>query len=328
MSDDKNDKQKKGKIVLFVMVGLLALSLILSGISSLLEKNVDKEEFFPDKNSSLNFVLGKQKNQKPIMKKIRGSYIAILHIEGVIQKEGKTYDQKWLLDTINNLKDDEKNKGILLFIDSPGGTVYESDEAYLALIDYKNATNRPVYAYFASLAASGGYYIASSSDYIFANRNTLTGSIGVIAGQSMDATGLMEKLGIKSRTFTAGRNKNMMNYNEPLSEEQAEIMQSIADDAYEQFTSIVATARKMDIEDVKKIADGRIYTANQALKVGLIDKICSLEEARDYIDDAFGSKMEFEDFKFEYEESLRDIFGFVSSFIKNPKAEMKLNYLY
>lgn len=225
---------------------------------------------------SFNFDFGNTPSKNiPI---VAGDYIAKIYITGVIQKENKTYNQKWLLDTISDLKSDSKNKGIILFIDSPGGSVYESDELYLALSNYQT-THKPVWTYMASLAASGGYYIACGSTYICANRNTLTGSIGVIAGQSMDLTGLMEKYGIKSKTFTAGKNKNMLNYNSPLTEEQEQIMQSIADECYDQFTTIVSFNRDIPIDQVKQIADGRIYTAKQAQKLKLIDKICSFDEA-------------------------------------------------
>lgn len=303
----------KGKKVFIAIIGVVILALLLSIISS------KENPLFDDFPFS---------NQQTAMYKMKNDYVALLVVEGVIQREAKTYNQRWILDSIDFFKNDEKNKGILLFVNSPGGTVYESDETYLALLDYKNSTGKKIYAYFGSLAASGGYYIASAADYIFANRNTLTGSIGVIAGQSLDATELMEKIGVKSRTFTAGRNKNMMNYNAPLTDEQIEIMQSIADDAYEQFTSIVATSRKMNIDDVKKIADGRIYTANQALKNGLIDEICSLEEAKNRIKTEIEGDYTFENFAYFYEPTIFDLLGRVSSFVTNPKAEFKLNYLF
>ena len=205
-------------------------------------------------------------------------YLAAIHIEGVIEVKNKTYDQGWLLDTIADLASDQYNIGIVLVIDSPGGTVYEADAAYLALCDYKAQTGRPVYAYMQSLAASGGYYIACAADRIFANRNTLTGSIGVIAGSSIDITELLEKYGVKYTTFTAGRNKNMGNLNSPLTSEQRAIMQSLADECYDQFTKIVADSRKMDIEKVRSLADGRIYSAKQAYENGLIDGIYRWDE--------------------------------------------------
>jgi len=204
-------------------------------------------------------------------------YIALIDISGTIEAENNSYNQEWLLNKIKSFKKDEKNKGIALFINSPGGAVYQADEVYLALKDYQG-TGKKVYSYFGSLAASGGYYIGCAGDKVWANRNTLTGSIGVIAGQSFDMTELFENIGIKSETIHAGKNKNMMNYNEELTDEQRKIMQSVADECYEQFCGIVATERNMKIDRVYELADGRIYTANQAYINGLIDNIGSYED--------------------------------------------------
>lgn len=209
-------------------------------------------------------------------------YCAVLKVEGVIQEKNKSYNHEWFIKTVNALKNDVKNHGILLEINSPGGTVYQSDEIYLALLDYKKS-GKPVYAYLESIAASGGYYIACAADKIYANRNTLTGSIGVIAGQSVDLTELMERHGIKVTTFTAGKNKNMLNFNAPLTKEQKEIMLSLAEDAYAQFTGIVAVGRKLDINFVRKIADGRIYSARQAFELSLIDGISSFSEVQEIL---------------------------------------------
>lgn len=208
-------------------------------------------------------------------------YIAVINITGTISEDdGATYNQAWLLNTIEDLTYDSANRGILLYVDSPGGTVYESDEAYLALMDYKKATERPIIAYIASTGCSGAYYISCAADEIYANRNALTGSIGVIMGSSIDLTGLMDKLGIKSTTIHAGKNKNMFSYDEPVTAEQAAIMQSIADESYEQFTQIVAESRGMDLAELQKLADGRVYTARQAVSNGLIDSIVrDLDEA-------------------------------------------------
>ena len=212
-----------------------------------------------------------------------GKTVAKLVIDGVIEEKNETYNQKWILEQIEDISEDKANAGLLLFIDSPGGGVYESDEVFEAVLKYKRETKRPVYAYFASLAASGGYYIGCSADKIFANRNTLTGSIGVIAGRFVDLTELMKKHGIKSETVHAGRNKVMGSFTEPVTEEQKKIMQSIADECYCQFTQIVSESRKLDIEKVRELADGRIYTANQAKNNGLVDDVMNFEEAKNLI---------------------------------------------
>ena len=220
-----------------------------------------------------------------------GKKIACIHLEGVIEKENEKYNQKWLLDTIEDLQDDKNTVALILRINSPGGSVYESDEVYTALKKYKEKAKKPVWAYFASLAASGGYYIGCAADTIVANRNTLTGSIGVIAGQFLDLTALMAKHGIKHEMIHAGRNKTMGSFSEPVTEEQRAIMQSIADECYEQFVSLVAENRKLDLAAVKELADGRIYTAAQAKARGLVDDIATFDEAVELLKErAFGSK--------------------------------------
>ncbi len=252
-------------------------------------------------------------------------YIARLYISGEITEAGYYYNQEWLLDTIDELAEDEHNKGILLVIDSPGGAVYEADEAYLALKEYKEKTHRVIHAYFKHLAASGGYYIACAANKIVANRNTLTGSIGVIGGQSVDATELASKLGIKMKTFTAGRNKNMLNYDSPLTEEQDKIMHDLVYEAYDQFTQIVAENRNMRIEDVQKLADGRIYTALQAKANGLVDEVDDLAGAESAISDVCskGEKLEFYDYEFKYEETVWDALNNFGSFLKSPFKSLK-----
>lgn len=226
-------------------------------------------------------------------------YIAELYIEGTIQTENEQYNQQWLLDTIDELKNDSNNLGTILFINSPGGTVYESDEIYLALMDYK--TEKPLWAYLGQTAASGGYYIACSAEKIIANRNTLTGSIGVIAGQSFDLTEFMSKHGIKMNTITAGKNKNMLNIDQPLTTEQRAIMQSVADECYNQFTQIVAEGRNLPIETVKTLADGRIYTAQQAKNNKLIDDVNEFSKAKEDMKTTLfeGKNINFTEYKYK-----------------------------
>lgn len=332
---NENAEAKKsggGKIFLIIaiVVAALALVYVILNKSAIFQKDVPESSKpspqSPFKNSSGEFIVKNLPFGKSFKGNVGGEYVARLYIQGVIQEANEKYNQEWLLSTIEGLKDDPYNLGILLVVDSPGGTVYESDEAYLALREYKKS-GKPIWAYFESLAASGGYYISCAADTIWANRNTLTGSIGVIAGASVDATGFLEKLGVKATTFHAGKNKNMLNYNSPLTEEQRAIMQSIADDAYEQFTGIVASARQKSIEEIVAIADGRIYTARQAKANGLIDSIGSLEDAqekfqekikKDFEDDSIS--VEFFDYKYEYEPPFLNKFFRVISGAKNPEA--------
>lgn len=127
---------------------------------------------------------------------IAADYIAVLDIAGTIsENDGYTYDQQYLLDSVEQIMEDQHNQGLILHIDSPGGAVYQIDELYLKLMDYKETTGRPVYAAIESYAASGGYYEACAADKIYANRNAITGSIGVIMGEFVDLSGLLDRLG-------------------------------------------------------------------------------------------------------------------------------------
>jgi protease-4 len=141
-----------------------------------------------------------------------------------------------------------------------------------------------------SMAASGGYYIAAPADKIYANRNTWTGSIGVIVGTLFDVSEFLEKYGIKATDITSGPNKAMGSNYEPLTEEQRAIYQSLVDEAYDQFVRIVAEGRGMDIATAKKIADGRIYSAKQAKANGLIDEIMTREDFNKAVKKEYGDE--------------------------------------
>lgn len=214
-------------------------------------------------------------------------HIAVIFVEGVISassssgllSEGTGYDHNFILDSIDLAMQNDTNKGLMVYVNSPGGGVYESDELYLKIKEYQETTDRPVYTYMGSMAASGGYYISAPSDKIIANRNCWTGSIGVTMGTYFDISGLLEKYGVKSVTITAGKNKAMGSYTDPMTDEQLSILQSLVDEAYDQFVSIVAEGRDLDKAKVVTLADGRIYTAKQAKSLGLVDEIATFDQA-------------------------------------------------
>ena len=184
-------------------------------------------------------------------------YIGTIFVQGTIDESSSgTYNHAYLLNAIDAMIDDEDNKGLILYVNTPGGTVYASDELYLKIMEYKELTGRPVYSSMQSQATSGG-----------------------TMGTFVDVSELLEKLGIKTQTITAGDNKAMGSTTEEMSDEQSAIYQSLVDEAYEQFVSIVAEGRGMSVNEVKKLADGRIYSAQQALDNGLIDQIGTYEEA-------------------------------------------------
>lgn len=250
----------------------------------------------------------------------KAPYIGQLNIIGEIQGSvsdsylgGAQYDHDTLMEFVDTMMDDEYNTGILLNIDSPGGTVYHSDELYLKLMEYKEKTERPIYAFFGSEACSGGYYVAMAADKIYANRNCWTGSIGVIIS-SYNYKGLFDKLGISEIDVTSGPNKAMGSGGLEMTEEQRAILQSMVDEAYDQFVKIVAEGRKMSEDQVRGIADGRIYTALQAADIGLVDKICNYDETTQIV---FSETESEEIYSPEYSDNIYSLFSGIKSFIKH-----------
>lgn len=210
---------------------------------------------------------------------VSGEYIGVLDVIGTIcENDGYTYDQQYLLSSIDSMMEDKDNKALLLHIDTPGGTVYETDELYLKIMEYKAYTGRPVYAAVENYAASGGYYVACAADAIYANRNATTGSIGVMMGEFFDLSELLDHIGIGVSYVTTGENKAMGSSYKPLTDEQKAIYQEICDESFAQFIGIIAQGRGMEESAVRTLADGRIYTARQAMENGMIDGIESFQD--------------------------------------------------
>jgi len=264
-------------------------------------------------------------------------YIAVLHIEGTITSvapassifSGTTsYDHVYLMSSVDDLMKDDANKGIMLFIDTPGGEVYATDELYLKLEDYKETTGRPIYSYCASMAASGGYYLAAASDKILMNRNCMTGSIGVTAGTYIDISGFLEKQGIKTTSIYVGKNKTMGSYFEGFSEEQKAIYTSILQETYDQFVQVVADGRGMKTVDVEVLADGRVYSPKQAVANGLVDEITTFEDARAKMlaDNGLAEGTQYLDYMPTPDMALSGLFGIFSE-LKKSDLDSYLSYL-
>lgn len=250
-------------------------------------------------------------------------YIAIVRVEGTIQEQSGSsaleassgYQHDSTMNYIDELMDDSNNKGILLYVDSPGGTVYESEELYQKLKEYKETTKRPIWDYMAHYAASGGYMVSMASDKIYANSNTTTGSIGVIMS-GYDMSGLYKKLGIRYVSITSGKNKDSSKF----TDEQIAIYQDQINEAYEEFVNIVADGRDMSVEDVKKLADGRTYTAKQAKNNGLIDEISLYPDMKDAMSKKLGT---FTFYEMESDEGLlQSLFSKAESLV--PKSEAQV----
>ncbi|QLK86256.1 signal peptide peptidase SppA [Staphylococcus sp. 17KM0847] len=181
------------------------------------------------------------------------------------------YDHQAALKQLDTIKRDKSIKGVLLTVNSPGGSTYESDEFYQKLKEVKKS-GKTIYVQMETLAASGGYYISAPADKIYAGPQTLTGSIGVIS-ESIDYSELLNRLGVKTNTIKSGEHKDIMSPSKEMTQEERDILQSINKDSYDQFIKVIVDGRDMSESKVRRLADGRIYSAQQAKSNGLVDKI-------------------------------------------------------
>ena len=181
---------------------------------------------------------------------------------------------------LQKLADNDKVKAVVLRINSPGGSAYASEQMWHNI--KRLAKKKPVIVSMGGLAASGGYYMASGADYIFAEPTTLTGSIGIF-GMIPDASGLLtDKLGLRSDVVKTNKLSDFGNLYRPFSEEESRCLQTYVENGYNIFLNRVAEARKKSTTQVDSIAQGRVWTGRQALKIGLVDKLGNLQDAIKY----------------------------------------------
>lgn len=202
--------------------------------------------------------------------------IAIVEIRGMITASRVTVKQ------LRDFQRDPKVKGIILRIDSPGGAVGPSQEIYNAVTRIREEGGKKIYASLGSVAASGGYYIASAAETIFANPGTLTGSIGVIMAFS-NIQDLIEKIGIRPEVIKSGAFKDAGSPVRPISSEERKLLQNLVDDVHQQFVEDVAKGRNLPAEDVQRLADGRVYTGRQAFELKMVDHMGGLQDAIDLL---------------------------------------------
>lgn len=228
--------------------------------------------------------------------------IGLVRIEGVIsQGEEKDF---WI-DALRQMGESQHVKGVVVRIDSPGGTVGASQELYQAVLNIRNQHHKPVFVSMGDVAASGGYYTACAADRVYALKGTLTGSIGVIFSKPQ-LQGLTQKLGVEVETIKSGRFKDSGSLTRPMSEEERSMFQALIMNTYDQFVQDVLAQRKQPLAQalgrftpqdwtafqfkqpaqanpeafLREIGDGRVYTGVQALQLGLIDEFGSLEDVK------------------------------------------------
>ncbi|WP_223590988.1 signal peptide peptidase SppA [Neobacillus bataviensis] len=211
--------------------------------------------------------------------------IVILDINGVIQDSGDSesilqspgYNHQEFMKRLNYIKKDDTVKGIIIKVNSPGGGVVESAEIHDRLMEVQRDTKKPVYISMGSMAASGGYYISTAAKKIYASPETLTGSLGVIM-EGINYQGLADKYGVDFVTIKSGKYKDIMSPTRKMTDEERQILQRMIDNSYEGFVKVISEGRHMTVEQVKKIADGRVYDGRQAKDLNLIDGFGYLDD--------------------------------------------------
>jgi len=209
--------------------------------------------------------------------------IALIRIEGPILDSQNTVKE------LKQYGEDPLVKAIVIRIDSPGGGVAPSQEIYNAVKRARKDNHKTIVVSMGTVAASGGYYIAVASDRILANPGTLTGSIGVIM-QLANFEDLMEKIGVRNTVIKSGRYKDVGSPFRTMSDDERQYLQTVMDDAHRQFIEAVADGRSLDIADVEILADGRIFTGQQAKDVLLVDELGDLHQAIKLAADMSGMK--------------------------------------
>lgn len=216
-----------------------------------------------------------------------GDAVAIVRVEGTIlpgeapppnpfgTATGAAYSQQ-VIDHLQQAEENPDVKAVVLYVDSPGGSVFASDEIYLQIKEM----SKPIITSMNSLAASGGYFVSAPTDEIWASPHTLTCSIGVIF-QFPNVEEFAEEYGVTWVTVTSGKFKDLGNPFKEFTADDEALMQTIVDEAYDEFVRIVVEGREMSEEEVRAVADGRICTGKQAQAAGLVDELGYLPDVID-----------------------------------------------
>lgn len=276
------NKESQRKRLLAITIALVVL--LVSVVGDLFITKSENASLLREKDL-FNKILGSGMQETVLTPGNPQERILVLDISGMIMDMGDVpsfsgqYNHQITLEALENAKYDETIKGVLLAVDSPGGSVYHSEELHRKILELKE--ERPevlIYSSMGSVAASGGYYISAPTDKIFAANETTTGSIGVIISLPNYEV-LQDKIGIKTETFTSGPLKDMGSPSREMTDEERALYQESIDESFDRFFEVVKEGRDYDEATLRKIADGRTYSGKQALENGLIDEIGYYEDA-------------------------------------------------
>ncbi|WP_079479868.1 signal peptide peptidase SppA [Halobacillus salinus] len=279
-------------------------------------------------DSTSVFASNQAPEEKIVENGSQSNRIARVNIEGPIVSSPTSgsnpfnsggYQHELMIKKLEAIKEDSSIKAVLLYVNSPGGGVYESAQIHEQLKEIKE-TGKTIYVSMGGTAASGGYYISAPADRIFASKETLTGSLGVII-QSINYQELANEYGVKWNTFTSGEFKDILSPTKPMSDAEREIIQGLVDESYQQFVNIIVEGRDMSESEVRELADGRIYSGSQAVDNGLVDEIGFTDDALEALKEQVGGNPQV----FEYRNSVGDFFSylpFAKSFMPNSDIQL------
>ncbi len=255
-------------VFLGITVGVLLMTAGLVGVT-------DIEETKPDKSYTIHTL----PDEKGVRKKVSSSKPAILqvNIEGVIGLEKLTTDdvEKLLVESREGDLKDDLVKAVLLNINSPGGTVVDSDGIFRAILEYKQLYDVPVYAYVDGMCASGGVYIAMAADKIYATDVSVIGSVGVLISSFMNFSDLLDKVGVKTLSLSAGKGKDALNPLRPWKAGEGDNIKSIVDYYYNYFVNIVTAHRPITREALVNEYGAHVFPAEIAREHGYIDALAA-----------------------------------------------------
>lgn len=226
-------------------------------------------------------VIGLKISNLAFLNKIDGEKVGIIELTGVIT------DSKDIISDLKRFREDDSVKAIVIRIDSPGGGVGPSQEIFREI--RKTVTFKKVVASMGAMAASGGYYVAAGTNGIVANPGTITGSIGVIIGFT-NIQKLLSKIGLVPVVIKSGKYKDTGSPGREMTEDEKEVLQNFVNNIHQQFVRAVAEGRKMDQSDIESLADGRIFSGEEAKNLGLVDRLGNLEDAIEWAGRMVGIK--------------------------------------
>lgn len=255
--------------------------------------------------------------------------IAVLNLDGVIQDTGSAsslfftgYNHQFFMSQLNEIYADPTVQGVVLKVNSPGGGVVESADIYDGIRAIQEDLEIPVYVSMGGMAASGGYYVSAPAEKIFVNRETITGSIGVIM-ESLNYAKLAEKYGIDFNTIKTGPYKDIMSGSREMTDEERNMLQEMINDSYDRFVEIIADGRDMTDAEVRKVADGRIMNGRQAIEAGLADEFGKAGDAIWALQEDYGLENATV-FEYTMYDSLSSIFGVKVASMFNPNMEAEI----